>query len=218
MSYVSPRSGLGTSTSSTIEASVGSTLASAVPLSGPAAPFVAIAAGISEMLAALGVGSGCGQTCVLSSNYANQAEALLQKNIAAYFAITPPRAASVQAAALANFDTIWADLEQQCSNSQLGSAGQKCISDRQEGGCTWKQPASSVPPWGTPPAGACWNWFNGYRNPIAQDPDVVPDADLVTATSSTSSSSSTAGASTSLPSSTWLLIAAAAAVVVWGLS
>jgi hypothetical protein len=24
--------------------------------------------------------------------------------------------------------------------------------------------------------GECWNWFNGYRDPIANDPNVVADA------------------------------------------
>jgi hypothetical protein len=28
---------------------------------------------------------------------------------------------------------------------------------------------------GEPVIGACWNWHNGYRDPIANDPNVVDD-------------------------------------------
>jgi hypothetical protein len=166
--------------STQIEGSVGSALLAAAPFAGPAAPFLIIGGAICDMLAVLGVGSGCGQTCVLSSNYANQAEALLQQNIAAYFNIPAPRPQSAQAAALANFQAMWNDLEAQCGVASLGSAGQKCITDRQAGACTWKQTAAALPPWGTPPVGACWNWFAGYRDPIANDP-AVPDAVASTA-------------------------------------
>lgn len=205
---------MGASTAGVVEASVGSALAQAAPLTGPAAPVLLIASAISEFLAAMGVGSGCGQTCVLSSKYANQAEALLKQNIAAYFAINPPRPQSAQTAALQNFDTIWSDLEQQCSNAQLGAAGQRCITDRQAGGCTWQASPPEYP--GEPAAGDCWNWFNAYRDPIANDPDVVPDAQL-DAASSAAGSTSAASSVASSPSS-WLLIAAAAAVALWGLS
>jgi hypothetical protein len=218
MSYVSPRTGLGASTSSTIEASVGSALASAVPLSGPAAPFVAIAAGIAELMATLGIGSGCGATCVQSSNFANQVQAPLEQNISTYFAITPPRPQSAQTAALAVFDTMWAQLQQACGNTALGAAGQRCITDRQAGACTWKQTADKVPPWGTPPTGSCWNWFNGFRDPIANDPNVVPDAELATASGAASGTATGAAATAGLSSSTWLLLAAGLGLAVWGLS
>ena len=202
---------MGASTAGVVEASVGSALAQAAPLTGPAAPVLLIASAISEFLGAMGVGSGCGQTCVLSSKYANQAEAYLKQNISAYFAINPPRPQSAQTAALQNFDTIWSDLEQQCSNAQLGNAGQRCITDRQAGGCTWKASPPEYP--GEPAAGDCWNWFNGYRDPIANDPDVVPDAQLASAADGATSAALVASSSSS-----WLLIAAAAALVVWGLS
>ena len=155
--------------------SAGAAIASAAPLAGPAAPFVAIGGLIVSFLGQMGVGSGCGQTCVLSTQYANQAEALLRQNITTYFNLPVPRAASAQAAALQNFATIWSDYTQQASNPALGAQGQQSIAERAAGGCQWKQPASSVPPWGTPAAGECWNWDNGYRAPIADDPNVAPD-------------------------------------------
>ena len=156
--------------STQIEGSIGAGLLAAAPFAGPAAPFLAIAGAAADLLATFGVGSGCGQTCVLSTAYANKAESVLGQNIAQYFALPTPRSATAQAAALTIFDAIWTDLEAQCGAAPLVSttAGQACISDRQAGACKWKQPASAVPSWGTPAAGECWNWFNGYRDPIAE--------------------------------------------------
>ena len=221
MSYVLTGRGFG-SVATTIEGQTGSVLSStagtliavgAAP--GPLAPILAVAAGVAEMLAAFGVGSGCGQTCVLSSQYANQASALLDQNIAAYFAITPPRPVAAQQAALANFDTIWNDLEQQCSNPQLGSAGQNCISERESGACQWKATAPAYP--GEPAVGACWNWFNAYRDPIANDPDVQTAAETAAASAASLASNSAAGSSTTDSGSSYaplLLVAAAIALIV----
>lgn len=221
MGYVSTRRGFG-ALSTTIESSVGQGLLTAAPSTGPLAPFVALAGAISDLLASIGIGAGCGQTCIAASNFANEAAALLDQNIHAYFAIPASRPQSAQTAALANFETVWNALiaPQACGNPQLGSAGQKCISDREAGACTWKQTADTVPAWGTPPVDACWNWDSGYRAPIADDPNVVPDALASTASGSpgvtTSSSSivSSIGASSSAP---WLLLAAAA-VLVWAVT
>jgi hypothetical protein len=148
----------------------------AVPLIGAAIAGVTIA--IEAIL-----NSGCGQTCIETSQWANAAEQQLQANIAAYFALPTPRSETNQAAALANFDSIWAGLEARCGAAGTGTAGQKCISDRQAGACTWKQTADKVPSWGTPAAGECWNWFSGYRDPIANDPNVAPDSLAASASS-----------------------------------
>jgi hypothetical protein len=151
----------------------GAALLAAAPFAGPAAPFLAIAGTALELLGQMGVGSGCGQKCVLSTTYANKAEAIFQQNCNTYFALPAPRTVSQQQAALTIFDSIWLDLTQQCGVASLGDPGKRCISDRQSGACTWKQTGQS--PWpGGPALGACWNWFNAYRDPIANDP-VVPD-------------------------------------------
>ena len=124
--------------------------------------------------------------------------------------------------AIANFDMLWNWLQQpqQCGNPALGDAGKRCITDRQSGACTWHQAANTVPPWGTPPAGACWNWFNGYRDPIANDTNVYDDSSEVLQVingtlTATPIVSSGAGASTSLigglPS--WWPLAAAAVLI-----
>ncbi len=121
--------------------------------------------------------SGCGQTCVVTSQWANQAAAALQQNSDAYFALPAPRTKAQQGVALANFDAIWKALQQQCGQPGTGDAGKRCISDRERGACTWHQTKSGGHP-GEPAIGECWNWFNGYRDPIANDSAVANDSPL----------------------------------------
>jgi hypothetical protein len=122
--------------------------------------------------------SGCGQTCVVTSQWANQAAQALQQVLDSYFALPAPRTDAQKAVAVANFNTIWQTLQQQCGQPGTGDAGKRCISDRQAGACTWKQKYAPVYP-GEPAIGECWNWFNGYLQPIQQDvtvPDPVDSA------------------------------------------
>ncbi len=142
--------------------------AAAVPFIGPAVAAVALLASV------LIKNSGCGQTCIQTSAWANQAAQALQQNSDAYFALPIPRSQSNQALALQTFDQIWGKLVQMCGDPQWGDAGKRCISDRQQGACVWHQNRSGGHP-GEPAMGECWNWFNGYRDPIANDPNVVPD-------------------------------------------
>src|ERR1039458_2645559 len=161
----------------------GAALSAAIPIVGAA---LAAATLVVQYLVA---NSGCGQTCIETSSWANQAAAALQKVMDAYFALPAPRTQSQQALAVANFNTIWAQLQQACGQPGTGNAGVKCISDRQAGACTWKQAYAPVYP-GEPNIRECWNWFNGYWEPIQQDP-VVPDtvtSDLSSAASSVSGS------------------------------
>lgn len=120
--------------------------------------------GVTLLAVSLIKNSGCGQTCIQTSEWANQAADALQKNLDAYRALPTPRTKAQQGVALANFDAIWARLTQLCGDPQWGDAGKRCISDRQQGACKWKND------------GVCWNWFTGYRDPIANDTDVVDDA------------------------------------------
>jgi hypothetical protein len=182
-----------------------------IPLIGPALAVIAIAV---EAI----MNSGCGETCIETSQWANQAEPLLLANINAYFQLPTPRASSAQAYALSVFDQIWAGLVSRCSQQGLGTAGQDCISDRQAGACKWQQsttsPLLAYTQYGEPAPGACWNWFSGYRDPIANDPDVVSDEEA-------NAPAQVAGAITTVTGSnsntTILLIAAAAAVAVLAL-
>jgi hypothetical protein len=156
--------------------------ASAVPVIGAAVAAVALAVTL------LVKNSGCGQTCIETSQWANQAEKALQQNLAAYFALPVPRAQSNQTLALQTFDQIWGALTgpNNCGNPAVGNAGVRCISDRQAGACTYKSDGVSRIA-GAPavPAGQCWNWFNGYRDPSANDPNVVPDSTLQALTTDT---------------------------------
>jgi len=124
---------------------------------------------------------GCGQTCVISSQDANQVGDVLLQNLRQY--IAAPFDPALQAAALNNFDTAWAALQAACGNPSLGAAGQRCISDRQRGACVWKASAGGWVADSTAsggyrwtdygPAGSgntCWNYFVGFRDPIANDP------------------------------------------------
>lgn len=168
-------------------AGAGTMLLSAAPLTGPAAPFVAIAGAITEILGAIGIGKGCGQTCIRASEYANKASDLMSQNLNTYLALPAPRAASLQSIALQNFDQLWSGLVQACSDPSLNDAGTRCITDRQSGACKWtaspggwhKNADGSWSYTGYGPAGsgsACWNYFIGFRDPIAQDPTVVADS------------------------------------------
>lgn len=127
--------------------------------------------------------SGCGQTCIVTTDYANRIEGALHQNIDAYF--SGPRTRASQIAALNTFDAAWQTLAGACGQPALGDAGKRCVTDRQAGACVWKQTADSsllaYP--GEPGPGACWNWFSGYRDPIANDPGVVdsPVSDQVIA-------------------------------------
>jgi hypothetical protein len=146
---------------------------------------IAISGLIAVGLALTKVFSGCGQTCVQASNIANQVEPILQENLNQYLS-APVRYASMQAAAANNFQTAWNALAQNCANPQLAQAGQRCISDRQRGACTWKTSAggwtqsaggswSYIAPGPDGSGSTCWDWFLGYLDPILNDPEVVPD-------------------------------------------
>jgi hypothetical protein len=167
---------------------------------------------------------GCGQTCIVASNDANKIEPLLQQNLEAYLS-APVRTHSMQAAALNNFDTIWNALRTACSDPSLGAAGKNCIVDRQSGACHYKttpggwQGTQYVYPGSNGSGTSCWNWFVGYRDPIANDPNVQPDSAVLSVSSpspqpgvtdsSITSSNSAPGSFFSSPLSL-LLIAAAA--------
>ena len=95
----------------------------------------------------------------------NQAEVFLQQNLAAWQSLAPSqKTVEAQQAALMNFDNVWNQVLRACGSGQYGTAGAACIADRQEGACHWQS------------NGACWNWFIGYRDLIANDPQVAVNA------------------------------------------
>jgi hypothetical protein len=180
----------GVSTAVSAAAAAGLISTSAIPVIGPA---IAVAALVATLLIK---NSGCGATCIQTSQWANQAANALQQNLDAYFALPIPRAQSNQALALQTFDQIWAQLVKSCGDPQWGNAGKRCISDRQAGACKWKQDKTGGYP-GEPAMGECWNWFNGYRDPIANDPNVVPDTMATTVSGTVATLESDLGLSSS---------------------
>lgn len=103
---------------------------------------------------------GCGQTCTAATRIVDQAGEALELNLRAY--MEGPHTVTSQRVALDTFDQIWAAVANACSNPALGDAGRRCISERQRGG--------HVP--GVTREGS---WFEWYRDPIANDPNVKPD-------------------------------------------
>ena len=92
-----------------------------------------------------------GQQKLQASQYANEAERLLQTNLAAFLS-SPWRAN--QSAALLNFDQAWEELRTLCGDPALGDAGRRCVSERDRGGK--------------------WDWFKVYRDPIARPLELSP--------------------------------------------
>jgi hypothetical protein len=103
----------------------------------------------------------------------NQIESqILQPNLDAWRALPDSeKTPAAQQAYLNAFDQAWRSVLKGCGNPALGSAGQNCISDRQQGGCHYTV-AGQTP--GVPPD--CGNWFVWYRDPVANDPAVAANA------------------------------------------
>jgi hypothetical protein len=188
----------------TVTTSILAALTPTLTVLGLALPVVgaAIAGLVAVGIAVANCFKGCGATCTQATAYANQADTILANNVTAYI-MSPIRYQSMQTAALNTFDTTWAALQQACSQTSLGAAGQRCITDRQSGACTWKAKAGSwnadgtYTPWGALNSGTdCFNWFSGFRDPIANDPFVQPDPVAGSAPAGTISTTGITGATT----------------------
>jgi len=157
----------------------------ALAMTGVGAPIGAIVAAIGSILGPIVASfNGCGQTCVQATAIVNQAGPLIQQAFDLYMQ-QPVHYKSVQAAFLSQFDQIWAAVDQALSNPALGTAGQNGIASFGPQACyfkaspgSWNQ-VNGVWTWTTfGPRGSgsgCFNWFTAYRDPVANDPTVVPD-------------------------------------------
>jgi hypothetical protein len=125
-------------------------------LTGPAAPFLAIAGAVLDIAGAITSLFGPNPNNTIASGYVNQIEAdIMKPNLAAWQALpASQKYYSVQQAALHNFMNGWNQVLRLCQNPALGSAGVNCVADRQRGGK--------------------WDWWAYYYTPIAND-TVVPD-------------------------------------------
>lgn len=124
--------------------------------------------------------TGCGQVCINDTNVVNQADQLVQQ-IAGQYWNTPTRTKSFQQWTLQQLDAIFAQVQQ---NVGL----QKSATERltRGGGAPWCAANNLaigvndvVPRNAQNPLGRCGGWLDGTYDPIAQDPDVVPDASVV---------------------------------------
>ena len=173
----------GATTTAGILGTLSALAATSVSLSAVTMGIGAAVAGVIALSVAIyNAFKGCGQTCIQASKIANQVEPLLLQNLNTYLA-APVHYASLQAAAINNFQTAWNALVTGCSAQALQQAGVNCIGDRQSGSCKWHtstpgawQNGVWVPPGPqVSSGGACWDWWIGYHDPIANDPTVVPD-------------------------------------------
>jgi hypothetical protein len=102
----------------------------AVPLIGP------IIGGVALLVSALGIGNGCGGTCTEATQVVNQAEPILKQNLEAAqqtLANNGCLTSSEQATLVANFNSVWNQVKQQCGQIPA-PGGTQCISDRSPGG------------------------------------------------------------------------------------
>lgn len=115
-----------------IAGTVGSSLLSVAKYAGPAAPFVAIAGAVADIVSLFGPNPDN----TITTGYVNQIEAdIMKPNLAAWDALAPTDQTDVnQTAAEANFNAGWNEVLQLCDPPALGSAGTNCISDRERGG------------------------------------------------------------------------------------
>lgn len=109
---------------------------------------------------------------------------------------TSAKTPQAQAAALAVVDASLNAVQQGCSNPQLGTAGQRCISERLIHGGT--------APWCPQPGHTGCDWITLYRDPIANDPAVAANVAAATSAGSETTNTSSPGASGSNTSSTTL--------------
>jgi hypothetical protein len=116
-----------------------STAAWAVPVVGAAVAGVTLA--VSAFLNRKGP-----QQKRMTAQWADEAERLLVQNRDQFLASGSNEAD--RAAALQNFDDIFAELVSMCSDPAMGAPGQRCVSERQRGGQ--------------------WDWYALYRDPIEQ--------------------------------------------------
>jgi len=162
------------------------TIAALAPATGPAAPFIAAAAGLVAFFGNLF--QGCGQTCIQATNYANQAGSQLDTLMAQYFA-QPVRTTSMQQAYLQACQQIFAWLQQMCGNPALGNAGKRCIAERLvQRACPSTLNDSNI---GGGQIDFC-DYISTFIVPVENDTAVVPDSQAAGTSTGTTEGSTTA--------------------------
>lgn len=126
-----------------------------IATAGIAAGLTLAAAGISQWINSARLR---GSQKIGASNIANEAELLLQRNLSAFE--SAPKTAANKELATANYFQVtdWMRSSEGCGNPQLGSAGQRCISERLGSNDTGD--------------GSAFTWRAWYLEPILNTPVV----------------------------------------------
>ena len=170
--------------------SAGASIAAGALIGGPIGAAVGAAVAITSQIIASLFKPNLQK--IQASNDANQIGDILSQNLDNWLSIpTNQRYKSIQTAALQVFDTGWQQYVSAVKQiPNWNTKAPDSISDRQQGSCAYHvtQPYGWINgQW--VPAGAnvqvgskqqvsgyyCWNWFTGFRDPIANDPYVIPD-------------------------------------------
>jgi hypothetical protein len=102
---------------------------------------------------------------VITTGYVNQAEPILQQNLAAWNA--SGKSCAEQAACINLFQTVWNEVISACANPNLGDPGHSCLDDRLPSGVQF----NTGPPANFNIVGnGRWDWFSYYLMPILNDP------------------------------------------------
>jgi hypothetical protein len=187
--------GLGANQQTTQAIITGATSAAskiALQIMGPAAASgpVGLAIGLSALAITALSGkiahliSGCGQVCIDATNIVNQEDQYVLQIAQAYWN-TPTRTKSFQQWTLQQLDSIFQQTAQMLA--PLGDVGAKSARERLTRGyaapwCVSNHLAvgvdNVVDPSPTNPLGRCGGWYDVTYDPIANDPDVVPDSSV----------------------------------------
>jgi len=155
-------------------ASAGGSIAAGIlelsPVTGPAAPFVALAGALVALATGMGIGHGCGSSCIEATDVVNYAECVMALNLQTYLGLPCPRSAVANAAALQVYNSAWAYIVQSCTAiGGTGGSQQNCIAPRNRGGK--------------------YDYFASFYDPIANDTCVSADANPVNAVTGNPASS-----------------------------
>lgn len=147
-------------------------LAAPSAATGPAAPFILAAAALVGPLTSIikGMISGCGQSCIEATKYADTAAVYLDKLKTEYLRQPQPRCREAQQATLQYIDGVFSWLEQGCM-AVGGDAGRRCIDERIRPGVDAPWCANSPDASKIRTANGC-NWIALFRDPVANDPNV----------------------------------------------
>lgn len=130
----------------------------------PANPISALVAIAGPLVAlVVNLARGCGQTCIATAGYADDAQRALSSITNQYFSIPESqRTPELQRKALEFIQQILTALARACGQPGLGSAGRRCIEERLiEGGQA---------PWCPNPDHRGCDWVTAFYNPIKNDP------------------------------------------------